>query len=301
MDNTTELPNPFTPLVFLPPSLTTEIEVARYFYAATLGAYTWDIALNLGNDYALLFKHKVKLSTVVYLLSRSARGQCPSLALLTPTRALTLSFILATFVFQALDSGIGGRLLRMGLAVGVCIVLSQSATALLFVFQVLAIWHPNKTAYLFVLLWLGVLAAGIFPRIASAHFLVVANYRNYPVHWSGVANTSTCKIAVCTNIVILVMVKLPNIPPTYHAMLAIPGLTLINVMACLVFREIKFGFLTSDGAVNTNSRSMPHHRRPAPTGPQSVSIEFDVRVQTDIEQFEDEIDGRVNSKVNALA
>ncbi|KAF8144935.1 hypothetical protein K438DRAFT_1992307 [Mycena galopus ATCC 62051] len=219
----------------------------------------------------------------------------------------------------------------MGLAVGVCIVLSQSATALLFVFRVIAIWHPNKTAYLFVLLCLGVLAAGVSAPvgvrgahigptkqcittpvpgniewvaimglindtavIASAHFLVVANYRNYPVHWSGVANTSTCKIAVCTNIVILVMVKLPNIPPTYHAMLVIPGLTLINVMACLVFREIKF-------AVNTNSRSMPHHRRPAPTGPQSVSIEFDVRVQTDIEQFEDGIDGRVNSKVNALA
>ncbi|KAF8168641.1 hypothetical protein K438DRAFT_1500543, partial [Mycena galopus ATCC 62051] len=58
-------------------------------------------------------------------------------------------------------------------------------------------------------------------------------------------------IAVCTNIILLVVVKLPNVPPTYHAILTIPGYSLINTMACLVYREIKFGFLTSDGAVNT--------------------------------------------------
>ncbi|KAF7335983.1 hypothetical protein MSAN_02312000 [Mycena sanguinolenta] len=70
MNNITDLPNPFTPLAFLPPALARQFEVTRYILAATLGAYVWDIALNLGNDYTLLFKHRVRLPTIVYFLSR---------------------------------------------------------------------------------------------------------------------------------------------------------------------------------------------------------------------------------------
>ncbi|KAF7335968.1 hypothetical protein MSAN_02310300 [Mycena sanguinolenta] len=70
MSNATQLPNPFTPLAFLPPDLATQFEVSRYLYAATLGAYVWDIGLNVGDEYALLFKHKVNFPTIVYFFSR---------------------------------------------------------------------------------------------------------------------------------------------------------------------------------------------------------------------------------------
>ncbi|KAJ7716633.1 hypothetical protein B0H16DRAFT_1469986 [Mycena metata] len=70
MANATELPNAFTPLAFLPPTLAAQFEVSRYLYAATLGAYIWDIALNLGNDSALLFKHRFRFPTALYFLSR---------------------------------------------------------------------------------------------------------------------------------------------------------------------------------------------------------------------------------------
>ncbi|KAF7367824.1 hypothetical protein MSAN_00846800 [Mycena sanguinolenta] len=66
MANATELPNPFTPLAFLPPALASQFEGWRYVVAATLGAYVWDIGLNLGNDYALLFKHRIRFPTIVY-------------------------------------------------------------------------------------------------------------------------------------------------------------------------------------------------------------------------------------------
>ncbi|KAF7335940.1 hypothetical protein MSAN_02307400 [Mycena sanguinolenta] len=72
MANAIELPNPYTPMAFLPPALAGQFEASRYLYAATLGvsAYVWDIGLNLGNDYALLFKHRIRFPTVVYFLSR---------------------------------------------------------------------------------------------------------------------------------------------------------------------------------------------------------------------------------------
>ena len=87
MVNATELPNPFTPLAFLPPPLANQLEASRYLFAATVGvrsnrhlpgridlhlaqAYVWDIGLNLGNDYTLLFKHRVRFPTIVYFMSR---------------------------------------------------------------------------------------------------------------------------------------------------------------------------------------------------------------------------------------
>ncbi|KAF7373787.1 hypothetical protein MSAN_00590400 [Mycena sanguinolenta] len=69
MADATELLNPTTPLAFLPPALANQFEQMRYLFAATLGAYVWDIGVNLGNDYALLFKHRVGFPTVVYFLS----------------------------------------------------------------------------------------------------------------------------------------------------------------------------------------------------------------------------------------
>lgn len=36
-------------------------------------------------------------------------------------------------------------------------------------------------------------------------------------------------------------------------MLTVPAIALINVMACLVFRKIKFGVITSDGTMRTSA------------------------------------------------
>ncbi|KAJ6490137.1 hypothetical protein C8R45DRAFT_1139244 [Mycena sanguinolenta] len=143
MANSTESLNPFTPLAFLPPALADQFEQSRYLFAATLGAYVWDIALNLGNDYALLFKRRVHFPTIVYFLSR----------------AFTLAYILACFVY-AVAPVINCNSIILGYSI--CFVLSQTATAMLFFLRVTAVWNQSKIAFAtFFILWITVLGAGI--------------------------------------------------------------------------------------------------------------------------------------------
>ncbi|KAJ6454643.1 hypothetical protein C8R45DRAFT_846285 [Mycena sanguinolenta] len=263
MANATELPNPFTPLAFLPPALASQFEVSRYLFAGTLGAYVWDIGLNLGNDYVLLFKHRVRFPTIVYFMSR----------------VFTFAFILTSFVFQIAPVE-NCNALSVGL--GVCLVLSQTSTALLFFLRVTAVWYPSKIAYtVFSILWMAVLGAGITVPLgdraahigpttqciititpASTEFAVITPLINHTaillaINYHILAHTivadssmarlrvffggkglSTLSrallqsgqhfylIAVVTHIVILVLLKLPHLSAIYHTMVAIPGIVI---------------------------------------------------------------------------
>lgn len=60
-------------------------------------------------------------------------------------------------------------------------------------------------------------------------------------------------IAVCGNVLLLVLVSLPGIPTVYRAMCTIPVLATINAMACIVFRKIKFGLITPDGTTQART------------------------------------------------
>ncbi|KAJ6489035.1 hypothetical protein C8R45DRAFT_1143477 [Mycena sanguinolenta] len=341
MANATELPNAFTPLAFLPPDLASQFEVSRYLYAAALGAYVWDIGLNLGNDYTLLFKHRVRLPTIVYFLSR----------------AFTLAFILSCFVYQV-------ALLKncnvLAIASSVCAVFSQTATATLFFIRVTAVWYPSKIAYaMFSILWLAVLGAGItvplgvrgahirptmqcittaipanveaaaiIPLVNDTAIFLAINYRilahtmvtdsvmaRFRAFFGGGGLSSLSRallqsgqhfylIAVAANLALLTAIKLPQFPPVYHGMLAIPAYALINAMACLVFRRIKFGLISPDGlskisnsdflATANPNRSLPLQFRR--TDPSTIDTEFgsnptfpplDVRVQKKIRSDED--------------
>ncbi|KAJ6454683.1 hypothetical protein C8R45DRAFT_760250, partial [Mycena sanguinolenta] len=278
------LPNPFTPLAFLPPSVASQFEISRYIFAATLGAYVWDIALNLGDDYALLFKNRVRFPTLVYFLSR----------------AFTLAYILTAFVLQVAPVENCNALL---LGFGISSVLTQTATATLFFLRVTAVWYPSKIAYAgFAILLLAVPAggiiiplrtrgahigptmqcittvvpgtlevAGIVPLINDTAVFLAINYRIL-AHTIG-ADSSTARlrvffggkglstltrallqsgqhfylVAVAANVTVIIVLKLPHFPPVYRGMLSIPALALINAMACFVFRRIKFGLISSDG------------------------------------------------------
>ncbi|KAJ6454641.1 hypothetical protein C8R45DRAFT_846466 [Mycena sanguinolenta] len=355
MANATELPNPFTPLAFLSPALASQVEVLRYLYAATLGAYVWDIGLNLGNDYTLLFKHRVRFPTIVYFLSR----------------VFTFAFILTSFAFQVAPVE-NCNALSVGL--GVCLVLSQTSTALLFFLRVTAVWYPSKIAYaVFSVLCMAVLGTGmviplgdraahigpttqciiettpastqfvvIIPLINDTAIFLAINYRilahtvvadssmaRLRVFFSGQALSALSQallqtgqhfylIAVVTHIVILVLLKLPHLSPIYHPMVAIPGMALVNAMACLVFRRIKFGLISPDGISKipttglsvdfraANSRSTPlqfDHTDPTATEFRlNAAFPLDVRVQREIDTFEDGADacGEI-SKTTTLA
>ncbi|KAF7336022.1 hypothetical protein MSAN_02315900 [Mycena sanguinolenta] len=307
MTNTTERPNPFTPLAFLPPALASQLEVSRYLIAATLGAYVWDIGLNLGNDYDLLFKHKVRFPTIVYFFSRAS----------------TLAFILTFFIFTVTPVGNCNALV---LGFSISAVLTQTSTAMLFFLRVTAVWYPNKIAYaVFSILWIAVLgasltspleirgahigptmycidtvirgsaeAAAIMPLINDTAIFLAINYRilahtlvadshlaRLRAFFGGKGLSTLSQallqsgqhfylVAVATHITVLVVLKMPHLSPVYHTMLGIPGFSLVNAMACLVFRRIKFGLISPDGMseipptdfhATANPRSLPLHFR----------------------------------------
>ncbi|KAJ6454611.1 hypothetical protein C8R45DRAFT_915105 [Mycena sanguinolenta] len=352
MANATELPNPFTPLAFLPPTLANDFEVSRYLYAATLGAYVWDIGLNLGNDYTLLFKYRVHFPTIVYFLSR----------------AVTFAFILTSFIFEVASVEHCQALATTWAA---CAVLSQTFTAMLFYSRVTAVWHPNKIVYVvFFILMLGIPAASMTAPLGvrAAHIgptmqcitISVPSYVEvsaimplvndtavfFAITYRLLSNTIVADslwgrlrrflrgegssalsqallqsgqhfylVAVAANLLLLIAVKLPQFSPVYHAVFTVPGLSLINAMACLVFRRIKFGRISSNGTsksrTNTtgidsdfHARRLPlHHRRTDPTATDfGTSFPLDVRVQREVDKFDDGVDAKQEiSKSTTLA
>ncbi|KAJ6454628.1 hypothetical protein C8R45DRAFT_1082682 [Mycena sanguinolenta] len=357
MANATEVPNPFTPLAFLPPALASQFAVSQYLYAATLGAYVWDIGLNLGNDYALLFKHKVRFPTTVYFLSRA--------------RAVTFAFILTSFVYEVAPVK---NCEALALGWSICAILSQTGTRILFYLRVTAVWHPSKIVYVvfFILLIavpsasltapLGIRAAhvgptmqcittavpanievaAIMPLINDTAVFLAINYRilahttvvdssmaRLRVFFGGRGLSTLSRallqsgqhfylVAVAANVTLLVLVKLPQLPPVYRSMLTIPAAALVNTMACLVFRRIKFGLISSDGVskmptsgfsdfhATANPRSLSLHPRhndfTTTEFGSDTAFPLDVRVQREIDTFEDSANGRQEiSKTTTLA
>ncbi|KAF7335965.1 hypothetical protein MSAN_02309900 [Mycena sanguinolenta] len=284
MANTTGLSNPSTSLAFLPPTLASQFEVSRYVYAATLGAYAWDIGLNLGNDYALLFKHRVRFPTIVYFFSRAS----------------TLAYILTFFIFQVAPAESCN-----GLAIGssICIILLQTSTAMLFFVRVTAVWHQSKIAYVvFFILWVAVLGAGlaaplgvrgehigptaqcivtvvpayikvaaITPLVNDTAIFLAITYRilahtivadclgaRLRIFFGGRGSSALSQallrsgqhfylVAVAANITLL---ALPHLSSVNHSMISVPAFAVVNAMACIVFWRIKFGLISSDGISN---------------------------------------------------
>ncbi|KAF7357258.1 hypothetical protein MSAN_01321000 [Mycena sanguinolenta] len=333
--SSTDLPNPSTPLAFLPPALASQFEASRYLYAATLGAYVWDIGLNLGNDYTLLFKHRLN----IWITAVVSVKHC---------NAIAIGF-------------------------SICFVLSQTSTAMLFFLRVTAVWYPSKIAYVvFCTLWIAVLGAGItvplgvraahieptmqcvttavpgnvevasiIPLINDTAIFLAINHRilahtivadssmaRLRVFFGGAGlsklseallrsgqhfylcmcaiamsdDSSTesmiSRIAVAANLALLVMLKLPQSTPVINGMLPAPALALTNTMACLVFRRIKFGLISSDGTSNiptldlhatANPRSHSlHSRRTGPTTSEfgrDIIFPLEVHMQTVVDEF----------------
>ncbi|TFK38669.1 hypothetical protein BDQ12DRAFT_650965 [Crucibulum laeve] len=305
-----DLPNPFTPLAFLEPTLANQFEVSRYLYAVTLGIYIWDTAINLGNDYQLLFKHRVRYPTVVYYASR----------------VTTLAYILTCFIFQV---GHVEHCQALQYALGVCNILSTGTSSMLFLMRIQAVFHGSKTVrMIFFILWLSVTGAAISVPIgiSGAHIgptkscinTRIAEYTEVTAIFGMLNDTAVFLaisyrilsyslveeslrarvktffgrgrlpivsrlllqggqqyylIAACGNIVLLVLVKLPDVPQVYHGMCSIPVLAINNLMACIVFRKVKFGLISNDGSTLTtiNYNSTFHAKSVESTHPSHQS------------------------------
>ncbi|SJK97736.1 uncharacterized protein ARMOST_00989 [Armillaria ostoyae] len=314
MSNTgAELTDPFPLLESVDPTLASDSDkVSLCLYAATLGGYLWDIAVNLENEYQLLFKHRIRYPTVIYYMSR----------------VFTLAYILINFAGRVANIPNCGA---AQLALGICNVLSQTFTSFLFFLRVTAVWHKNRYIFFFfTILWFGVIAgaitvpvgirgahigttqqcinirvpdydqlSAIMPLIFDSCTFVAITYRillYYCVEETargrlraffgrGVPIVSRSLllsgqqyylVAVCGNVVCLILVLVPGLPTVYRAMCTIPILAIINAMACIVFRKIKFGLIPPDGVM---AQLSTFHATSGPAGTTSMHRSIPIHCQ----------------------
>ncbi|KDR76792.1 hypothetical protein GALMADRAFT_66968 [Galerina marginata CBS 339.88] len=321
---TPETPNPFTPLAFLDPKTANQFEVARYITAVTVGIYLWDLAINLPNDILLLTKHKIRLPTIIYYLSRFS----------------SLGYVITCFFFQVLPME---HCEVPRLLIGISWTTSQALTSSLFFMRVRAVYHHDKFIQgIFFFLWIsvafsaltvpiGIRGAHIGPTMqclltqvpsyteASAWTLLVNDsaiffaitYRI--IAFNIVEDTFKARlkafvgrgsipqlsrslliggqhyylIALFGNILLLVLVIGSSFPPIYRGMGSIPVTALTNLMACIVFRKVKFGHIPQDGTTFTNGTYSGGQMGSFPGGPRRVdAIRVDINKSTVVETHE---------------
>ncbi|KAJ6527814.1 hypothetical protein B0H19DRAFT_1214661 [Mycena capillaripes] len=137
--NTTDLPNPFTPLVWLPPEVAYQIQIGNYVVTGTLAAFIWDLLSNAMNDYKLVSQHRVGPGTVTYFLAR----------LNTNISAYPLN-----------HCALARKFYEVGVAVSV------PANSLLIFLRARAIFDANRyLVLLFFALWLIVAGTATMPAI----------------------------------------------------------------------------------------------------------------------------------------
>jgi len=279
--NTTFPPlNTNTPLVFLTPSAGYELEVSRYVFVATLGAYIWDLLTNLNNDCKLLTKHRVRLPTWIYFLSRLS-----SLAFIATNTVAQIATVPSCQSVQ--------------IAAGLCFMIAIPSTSLLLFLRLRAVFVGDRMVNMFyAILWLTTVGGGIAVPLAikgghigptnycintavkqysSVGFITPTVYDTFVViaiSWRLITATAVdgsfrgrlkCFFGgqglpalskallqggqqyyfftVGFNILTVAMVLSPSISPVFRAMFAIPNVAVTNAMACLVFRKIRFGLI----------------------------------------------------------
>ncbi|KAK0226146.1 hypothetical protein IW262DRAFT_1540854 [Armillaria fumosa] len=261
-------------------------KVSLCLYVATLGGYLWDVAINMENDYQLLFKHRIRYPTVIYYTSR----------------IFTLAYILAAFACRIADVP---NCNAMYIAMGICNVLCQTFTSLLFFFRVTAARslflsafvartsEPDGTTQQCIVARVpeSIQLSVIMPLIFDSCIFIAVTYRI--LLYSCIEETTRGRlraffgkgvpivsrnlllsgqqyylVAVCGNIVCLVFVLVPGFPAVYRAMCTLPILAIINAMACIVFRKIKFGLITSEGTMMVQLSTF--HATSGPAGTTSL-------------------------------
>ncbi|KAJ3479089.1 hypothetical protein NLI96_g9302 [Meripilus lineatus] len=126
------------------PSLATGLQESRYLIVALAAVWVWDGILAFSNDIAMFEELRFSIPDIIYILSR--------ITVLGSIIALILP--IATTVA---DCPMNGK------AVVWLSVLSIPLNALLFLMRIRAVFHKSRyTQFVFVFLWLTVLAGSLF-------------------------------------------------------------------------------------------------------------------------------------------
>ncbi|EGN93363.1 hypothetical protein SERLA73DRAFT_189575 [Serpula lacrymans var. lacrymans S7.3] len=283
-------------MAYLPPDTAYQVQVGANLVVGSLGAMAWDFLTNLNGDYQLLFKHRIKLPTLVYFFSR----------------ALSLGYVLGSAIFQTTPID---HCQALEQTVDVFYAFAVPLSSLLFFFRVKAVFDNNKyivtTGFI---LWLSVLASSL-SIITAVHAITIGptsyctaeSLKSYAgaapitvlvhdtfvfmaISWRLLWTTSTHTgfkgwarafvsggylpalsksllqdgqmyylITVGGNLLTVIMVFDKRVPSVYHTMFTVPNLMLTNAMACHVFRSTKLGLIRgfrNDSSLLSTNRSI---------------------------------------------
>ncbi|KAF9043101.1 hypothetical protein BJ165DRAFT_1348359 [Panaeolus papilionaceus] len=283
-----QLPNPFTPMAFLPPDLAFQVMIALYTIVGSLAVMIWDIVTHLGDDYRLVTKYRIGPSTVVYFVSRY-EWSC-------------LAYLLMLAIMETAPVDNCGRIRWIQILFPVAI----PSTALLFFFRVQALYERNKWIVgFFSISWLSVVAgcltpvfgvrgsnigitkycinssvekyvaaAALAPFINDTLVFLATTYRLMQNSHADDGLKNKAKVAffghklpvfskavlqdgqayyitiITLNLITSVLFFNTSIPLVFRSFIGVPNIVLMNSMACYVFRKIKFGIFRETTTLN---------------------------------------------------
>ncbi|TFK38695.1 hypothetical protein BDQ12DRAFT_97634 [Crucibulum laeve] len=289
---TTPPGNPYTPSIpELSQTWTYGLQVSGYTLTSALAMFIWDTVINLEDDYQLLFKHTIRPPTVVYYLSRASTltsilaslvlqigniGDCQALlAFICVSIILTVSMTSMLFLLRVTavyhDNKVAIRLfVFLWLAVSSMPILTP--VILLEVhagttqqcniavpsngkaIECLAILLLINDTVIFLAISYRVLKFPLIDYSLKSWAKVFFDKGSLPIVSRLLLQSGQYYylISACLYILFLVLDLLPGFN-AYHriGIYSIP-LLINNVMACIVFRQVKFGLITHDGSSLSN-------------------------------------------------
>jgi len=275
-----QLPNPFTPMAFLPPDLAFQTTILTNVFVASLGVIIWDVLHNLYGDYLLLTKYRISIPVIAYFISR----------------VVSLVHVLAATIFSTTRIE---NCVLFEKVIDWIYPVAVSSTSLLFFFRVRAVFADNKKVIgFFAFMWLAVVAGcltttqgitgsnigitnycttvkmedyveagAIIPLINDTLIFLAITWRLMGI--AAVDNVHSFKTGfrilafgdympsfsravkqdgqlyyltvVTTSLMSVIIFYIKSVPMVYRTMFPIPNLVLMNIMACRVYRNTKFG------------------------------------------------------------
>ncbi|KAF5327556.1 hypothetical protein D9619_004285 [Psilocybe cf. subviscida] len=168
------LPNPLTPMAFLPQDVAQQITVSLYVLSGTTSVFIWDVLIHLKDDYILATRYPVKLPIIVYGVSRYFENtifQPDSETIYKDECNIgRVSNLLWLIGFRVVNTAPIGRCHVILQVINAFLPIALGSTELLFYLHVRAMYiHSRLAVWIFTVLWLATLASSLTPVINSVN------------------------------------------------------------------------------------------------------------------------------------
>ncbi|KAF5329786.1 hypothetical protein D9619_009093 [Psilocybe cf. subviscida] len=297
--NSSFLPNPFTPMAFLPPDVARQVVVSVYVLVGTTSILIWDVLCHLKDDYRLLTQYRINFTMVVYFVARS----------------FNLLYLIGYIIVNSAPIGNCSVVMRV---IQSFFPIAIPASEMLFFLHVRAVYIHNRPAvWLFTFLWLCTIASSLTPVISSTYMAIA--FTEYCIPNGSLPSYATaaavvplvndsvlfCALAlrmlrssyhertlrgdiksmvfgdhiplvsrallqngqayflstVFLNLITVIMYYINSLPAAYRAILGFPSILLMNVMASRIYRNTKFGRFSSSPTWPVPSSSAAYGHR----------------------------------------